>query len=104
VRYAFADPSVFDEWVARWRRRLQKETRSDAERRAAMRAVNPAYIPRNHRVQEVIDAANGNEMDLRPLEDLLAVVGRPYDDHEDRAELARPPRPEEMVTKTFCGT
>ncbi len=69
-----------------------------------MRAVNPAYIPRNHRVQQVIDAATRDVMDLGPLEDLLTVIGRPFDDHPGLADYARPPRPEEVVHRTFCGT
>lgn len=103
VRVLFADPDAFDGWAEQWRERLAAETRDDAERRAAMRAVNPAYIPRNHRVQQVIDAAT-RDMDLQPLEDLLTVVGSPYEDHPDLAEHTRPPKPEEVVQRTFCGT
>ena len=68
-----------------------------------MRAVNPAYIPRNHRVQQVIDAAM-HDRDLGPLEDLLTVVAAPFEDHASLAGLAAPPRPEEVVRRTFCGT
>ncbi len=102
VRREFADPAVFDEWAVQWRERLSAESRGDRVRRAAMRAVNPAFIPRNHRVQEVINAAAGG--DLQPLEDLLTVVGHPFDDHPGLAHYALPPKPEEAVTRTFCGT
>ena len=54
VRAQFTDPAAFDEWAARWRQRLADEPQSAAERQAAMRAVNPAFIPRNHRVEAVI--------------------------------------------------
>ena len=50
-------PPPIDEWAARWRQRLAEEPQSAAERQAAMRAVNPAFIPRNHRVEAVIAAA-----------------------------------------------
>ncbi|MBS62092.1 protein adenylyltransferase SelO [Salinisphaera sp.] len=102
VRALFDDPSGFDGWAVRWRERLADETRDDAERRAAMRAVNPAYIPRNHRIQQAIDAAEAG--DYQPLDDLLTVVANPYDDHPELAEYARPPKPEEVVERTFCGT
>lgn len=102
VRAQFDDPEMFDEWAARWRERLAAESRTDDERREAMRALNPAYIARNHRVQQVIDAAT--QGDLQPLEDLLTVVGRPYEDHPELAEYTRPPKPEEVVHRTFCGT
>ena len=54
VSAQFTDPAAFDEWAARWRQRLADEPQSAAERQAAMRAVNPAFIPRNHRVEAVI--------------------------------------------------
>lgn len=103
VRAQFDDPEVFDEWAHRWRRRLAGEARSEPDRQAAMRAVNPAYIPRNHRVQQVIDAAVLDN-DLQPLDDLLTVLARPFDDNPDFPDLALPPRPGEAITRTFCGT
>ncbi|WP_348765822.1 protein adenylyltransferase SelO [uncultured Salinisphaera sp.] len=102
VRALFDDPAAFDGWAARWRQRLAEETRDDAARRAAMRAVNPAYIPRNHRIQQAIEAAEDG--DYQPLEALLAVVARPFEDHPELADYARPPAPEEVVQRTFCGT
>lgn len=102
VRELFDDPTAFDGWAARWRERLTEETRGDEERRTAMRAVNPAYIPRNHRIQQAIDAAEAG--DHQPLEELLQVVARPFDDHPELAEYARPPEPNEVVRQTFCGT
>ncbi len=102
VRELFADPAPFDQWAQRWRERLASETASDAERRAAMRAVNPAYIPRNHRIQQAIDAAT--QEDLGPIEDLLTVLARPYDDHPELSDYAQPPAPGEEIRQTFCGT
>src|ERR1700723_3871705 len=49
ARTHFADPIAYDEWVARWRQRTAGEPQTPAERAAMMRAVNPAFIPRNHR-------------------------------------------------------
>ena len=103
LRLLFSEPSAFDAWAERWRVRLAEQPGSDAERRAAMRAVNPCYIPRNHRVQQAIDAAT-REQDLSPLDDLLQVVSEPFEDHDDLAEYRLPPRPEEVVQRTFCGT
>ncbi|RJS91791.1 YdiU family protein [Salinisphaera sp. Q1T1-3] len=102
VRTLFKDPAAFDRWAVRWRQRLSTETRDEAGRRAAMRAINPAYIPRNHRIQQTIDAAEAG--DYQPLEDLLTVVARPFEDHPDLAEYAQPPKPAEVVARTFCGT
>ncbi|MGJ4913213.1 protein adenylyltransferase SelO [Bradyrhizobium sp. HKCCYLRH2060] len=103
VRSLFEDPAGFDEWAARWQQRLTEEPQSPAERRAAMRKVNPAFIPRNHRIEAVITAAVEND-DYAPFEELHAVLARPYDDQPDRADYADPPQPEEQVLQTFCGT
>ena len=102
VRDLFDNPASFDGWVADWRARLKRETRDDFERQAAMQAVNPAYIPRNHRVEQVITAAlNG---DFEPFGKLVAILSRPYDDQPQNAAYQDPPRPEEVVHQTFCGT
>ena len=74
-----------------------------AERAAAMRAVNPLFIPRNHRVEAVIVAAQEHG-DFAPLDELLKVLSAPYDDQPAFAAYADPPRPDEVVLQTFCGT
>ncbi|MCG6940030.1 MAG: YdiU family protein [Thiohalocapsa sp.] len=103
VRHGFTDPTAFDAWAKQWRNRLAQQHETDTERQTRMRALNPAFIPRNHRVQEVIDAAT-ERGDLEPLEQLLAVVSRPYDEHPSLAAYRNPPEPHEVVQQTFCGT
>ena len=102
VRAQFTDPAAFDEWAIRWRQRLADEPQSAAERQAAMRAVNPAFIPRNHRVEAVIAAAVNN--DYAPFEELLTVLSKPFEDQPEFAAYAEPPLPEQRVLQTFCGT
>jgi uncharacterized protein YdiU (UPF0061 family) len=102
VRAQFTDPTAFDEWAIRWRQRLVEEPQSPAERQAAMRTVNPAFIPRNHRVEAVIQAAVNN--DYTPFEELLTVLSKPYEDQPQFAAYTEPPLPEQRVTQTFCGT
>ncbi|MXN66296.1 YdiU family protein [Stappia sp. GBMRC 2046] len=94
--------SALDEWIARWRARLGHESAGEDERKALMRSVNPAFIPRNHRVEEAIAAAMSD--DYGPFERLLAVLSDPYSDQPENAEYASPPKPEEVVHRTFCGT
>jgi serine/tyrosine/threonine adenylyltransferase len=67
-----------------------------------MRNANPIFTPRNHRIEQVIVAANAG--DLQPLHRLLKVLGQPYEPHPEDAELALPPTADEEVTQTFCGT
>ena len=99
----FADPAAFDEWAARWRQRIAEEPQSPAERQTAMRSVNPAFIPRNHRVEAVIEAAVSRD-DFAPFEELLTVLSKPYEDQPALAAYADPPKPHQRVLRTFCGT
>ena len=98
----FLDRGGYRTWAARWRARLALEPEHEATRPAAMRAVNPAFIPRNHRVQAVIDA--GLEGDFAPFEELLTVLAHPFDDQPQFTDYADPPLAHERVLQTFCGT
>ncbi len=102
VRLAFADAAPIDAWQDDWQDRLGREDRSAEIRAEAMRAVNPAIIPRNHRIEEAIQA--GLRGDLGPFERLTAALAKPFEDGPDTADLARPPTVDEEVTQTFCGT
>jgi uncharacterized protein YdiU (UPF0061 family) len=102
-RALFADASAVDDWLPRWRQRLSEEPQDGHARRSAMHAVNPIYIPRNHRVQAVITAAIERQ-DYAPFEGLLTVLNRPFDERPEYAAYALPPQPEERVRETFCGT
>ncbi|CAA9243432.1 MAG: UPF0061 protein YdiU [uncultured Chthoniobacterales bacterium] len=103
VRVLFADATAYDSWAARWRERLAQEPSDSAARGAAMRAVNPAYIPRNHRVEAMIRAAVDRD-DFGPFEELLAVLANPFDDQRNFSHYAEPPQQHERVLQTFCGT
>lgn len=100
---AFADPGAFHGWAETWRRRLATEGVAPETRARAMRLANPALIPRNHRVEQAIEAAV-HRADLAPFEALVRALERPYEEPSDAAHLAEPPRPEERVRRTFCGT
>ncbi len=102
VRALFKDANAFDEWAAKWRARLAEDGGDASARRDAMRAVNPRYIPRNHRVEEAIAAAVRG--DYAPFETLVAVLSAPFDDQPEFVRYADPPRPDEVVHQTFCGT
>ena len=105
LRSLFNDPAAYDGWAEQWRRRLADDGSVTVEdRMSVMRAASPAVIPRNHRVEEAI-SAGVNDSDFAPFEALLAVLARPYDDLASTyARYADPPRPEQVVRQTFCGT
>ncbi len=99
---SFETPPALDEWASRWRNRLAGEGRHLSHVAAAMDAVNPIYIPRNHLVEEALSAAS-DEGDLVALHRLLDAVTRPF---EQREGLERYAEPALATTgyRTFCGT
>jgi len=103
VRTLFTDPGAFDNWAERWHHRLAQEGGELTERLSAMRAANPAFIPRNHLVQETIVAAETDE-DFSVFEKLLSVISAPDEDQPAFGRYADPPRPDQVVRQTFCGT
>ncbi len=103
VRTLFTDPAAYDSWATEWRQRLQQEPVSAQQRSAAMRMANPLFIPRNHRVEEALEAAE-EQQDFQPFEQLLDVVTHPYEDRPNLERYATPARPEQRVVQTFCGT
>lgn len=103
VRNYFIDPTAFDGWAGRWRQRLADDGENAAERATRMRAINPKYIARNHRVEAAIVAAVEAD-DFAPFQRLLAVLARPFDEQPEMEAYAEPPAHEERVLQTFCGT
>lgn len=105
LRDRFIDREGLQAWLVRWRERLGAEgASSGAERADRMRQVNPWIIPRNHRVEEALEAASRHG-DLGPFERLLAAVREPYAEKPERAVYAEP-APAEVTAgyRTFCGT
>jgi uncharacterized protein YdiU (UPF0061 family) len=102
VRAQFCKSAAFDTWLVRWDTRLTSESVSPDARATAMRLANPAIIPRNHRVEAVLNAAVAGDLD--PLEALLQALANPWDEGPDANYYMRPPAPDEVVQKTFCGT
>jgi uncharacterized protein YdiU (UPF0061 family) len=92
-----------EEWMRAWRARRQRESEPASEQAAMMRLANPAFIPRNHRIEQLITAAV-EHTDYAPFEALHAVLARPYDEQPEFAAYATPPQPDERVMQTFCGT
>jgi uncharacterized protein YdiU (UPF0061 family) len=90
IRALFADPSSYDLWSKQWQARLSREDSLPRERADKMRRANPAFIPRNHRVEHALTAAVERN-DYEPFDTLLKVLSRPYDDQPEFAMFAEPP-------------
>ena len=93
----FVSREPLDEWLARW-----GQAADPATRLAEMRAANPVRIPRNHRVEQAIRA--GYRGDFAPFHRLVDGLAAPCTEQAEYADLETPPRPEEIVHETFCGT
>jgi len=102
LRELFSATSDIDAWLRDWRERLARDPQSSAERVAGMRSASPAFIPRNHRLQAALNAAEAG--DYAPFRKLLGVLQRPYEDQPGMDEYTQPPAPAERVLQTFCGT
>lgn len=99
----FASAETIQPWLQDWRQRLSRETTTPEARSSAMKAANPAYIPRNHRIEQAIAAAT-DDGDFSLFEALVEVTAKPYEDQPRFAAYQEPPKPEEEVLRTFCGT
>lgn len=90
-------------WLGNWRQRLKQEHHSDTQRQQIMQAVNPLYIPRNHLIEAAIRAAEDHG-EFRPFHALTEVVQQPFITCDVDEKYTLPPRPEQVVQQTFCGT
>ena len=96
-------PAVLQPWLAAWEARRQSDAGDPAERQTAMWRANPVFIPRNHLVEAALDQAT-NEQDYDAFHQLLEVLEKPFSYTPELRVYATPPRPEEVVQQTFCGT
>ncbi|MCB1845400.1 MAG: YdiU family protein, partial [Halioglobus sp.] len=99
----FPVPDALAPWLDRWHARLAHDPQSATDRQAGMYRANPAIIPRNHQVEAVIEAAQ-RRGDFEPFHRLLSVLDSPHRYRSADRHYAEPPKPEEIVTRTFCGT
>jgi uncharacterized protein YdiU (UPF0061 family) len=96
-------PETFASWREAWISRLAREPGGTQAAIETMRQANPAFIPRNHRIEAIISAAVA-QGDFAPFHELHAVLSRPFDDQPEHRALREPPRPDQRVRNTFCGT
>ncbi len=102
LRKHLTDSKALDPWLARWRERLAKDGRGDAAAAEAIRQVNPVYIPRNHIVEDVIEA--GLHENFEPFHAMNAVLADPFREQPGKEAYAAPAPSGGAVHRTFCGT
>ena len=94
---------AFGDWQQRWTQRLAQEGATPASRQDRMHQANPAIIPRNHRIEQVIQAAI-EEGDYTPFFLLHHALQDPFGGGAQNLAYEQPPQPQERVLATFCGT
>ena len=87
---------ITEDWLETWRAALPQDAAAN------LRAANPAITPRNHRIEQAIAAAVGG--DFAPFRTLIDALTDPFSPAADALDLVQPPKPEEIVHQTFCGT
>jgi len=96
------DDSAFIQWHRQWVERLQTEGTSMHAAQDTMRSVNPAVIPRNHKVEEALSAAESGN--LEPMTALLRAVGKPFEEGPHHDGFREPAPESDDPYQTFCGT
>ena len=89
-------------WKERWKERLKLNNNTPEKYLSLMKSVNPLVIPRNHKVEEVLESANNN--DLSPLKKLIKVLEKPYEKTKENIDYQSPALASDKKYKTFCGT
>ena len=103
LRGEAGDDPAFQSWRGRWDERRGRNPGDPGEIDRRARLANPVLIPRNHKVEEALEAATEHR-DLGPLRALLEVLARPYEERPGLEAWQAPPGPEARFYRTFCGT
>ena len=97
------ETSEFSKWHTKWKERLSRQDKKEDEVIKLMKSANPSVIPRNHRVEEAIEAAVKND-DYSVMANLLKVLSEPFKYSKDQDEYTKLPKPTNIPYRTFCGT
>ena len=98
----FKEQGKIKEWLKNWKLAIKELNKDTGEIVSNMESINPVYIPRNHNVDKAIKASY--EEDLNPMNELLDALKDPFEENEKYLHLALPPKDEEKILQTFCGT
>lgn len=93
----------FQQWKEKWQTRIGRQQESEDCVKQLMQNSNPSVIPRNHRVEEALEAAS-KKSDYSVMEKLLLVLSKPYEYTSEQEEYTTLPAPTKRPYRTFCGT
>ena len=99
----FLSQNKISEWLVSWRKRLKIQSASFKKIKMSMQKENPAFIPRNHRIEKAIYEAVDNN-DYSYMDHLILLLNKPYQDQPNNSEYMHPPEKHDHNYQTFCGT
>ena len=99
----FSEKVAIKNWFSGWNNRMKKEKEKVNKIMVFLKKTNPSVIPRNHVVENVIKKVINND-DMNSFEELMDLLKNPYDDYDDKQHLITPPKENEDIKNTFCGT
>ncbi|MDC0923849.1 protein adenylyltransferase SelO family protein, partial [Gammaproteobacteria bacterium] len=103
IRKLFNNSRRFDGWMMIWQERISQEGVAEEKIATSMNKINPIYIPRNHKVEEVLKAVV-NENDMKPFSSLYSILQNPYKEIIGLESFSEPAPESNIPYKTFCGT
>lgn len=98
----FEKTGAFQDFYQLWQKRIQNQDLEPKMIKEQMNSVNPVFIPRNHKIEQVIEA--GLRGDFGLFHEMNEVLKEPYEEQEQFGSYKLAPRPEQVVQATFCGT
>ena len=103
LKAQFQEHDKLYDWLQKWTKTLENKNLNKKDVMNMMDKTNPLFIPRNHLLERIIDAATENN-DFSQMKTLLKVFSSPYKEQPENEAYSKPPKPDEIVKQTFCGT
>ena len=82
---------------------IEKENKTEEEIVKSLKMINPSIIPRNHIVENIINQVVIDK-NIGQLNELISMLKEPYNDYEEKHIFLKPPKENEDIKNTFCGT
>jgi len=103
LKAQFQEHKRLDGWLQKWIKTLKNKKLNKKDVINIMDKANPLFIPRNHLLERIINAATENN-DFSEMKTLLKVFNSPYKEQTENKAYSKPPKSDEIVKQTFCGT
>ena len=99
----FSNKKKIKSWFSNWSLRIKKEKEKIANTIINLKKTNPLIIPRNHVVEKIINEVI-NDNDFKKLDEFMCLLENPYNEYYGKENYINPPKDNEDIKNTFCGT